>query len=52
MVELKNIIGVHMEAYTVKKELHHITINKNKKVSEFFHQIYPLWCIAKVPEDE
>jgi hypothetical protein len=27
-------------------------MNKNEKVSEFFHRIHPLWCVAKVPEDE
>jgi hypothetical protein len=52
MAELENMMGVHMEACTVKKELHHITMNKNKKVSEFFYQIHPLWCVAKVPKDK
>jgi hypothetical protein len=42
MAELKNMMGVHMEAYTAKKELHYITINRNEKVSKFFYQIYPL----------
>jgi hypothetical protein len=37
MAKLKNIIGIYIEAYTIKKELHHITINKNKKVSKFFY---------------
>jgi hypothetical protein len=40
--KLKNIISIYMEAYTIKKKLHHITMNKNKKVSKFFYQIYPL----------
>jgi hypothetical protein len=52
MAELENMMGVHMEARIAKKELRHITMNKNEKVSEFFHRIHPLWCVAKVPEDE
>jgi hypothetical protein len=52
MAELENMMGVHMEARTAKKELRHITMNKGEKVSEFFHRIHPLWCVAKVPEDE
>jgi hypothetical protein len=52
MAELENMMGVHMEARNAKKELRHITMKSSEKVSEFFHRIHPLWCVAKVPEDE
>jgi hypothetical protein len=52
MAELENMMGVHLEIRNAKKELRHIAMKQGEKVSEFFHRIHPLWCTAKVPEDE
>lgn len=46
------MMGVHMEARNVKKELHHIGMKQSESISEYFYCIYPLWCVAKIPEEE
>jgi hypothetical protein len=52
MAELENMMGVHMEARNAKKELRHIGMKQSESVSEYFHRIHPLWCVANIPEEE
>lgn len=52
MSELENEMGVHLEAGNAKRELRNITMKPGEKVSEYYHRIHPLWCLAKVPEND
>lgn len=50
--EIEHYMGIHNQESDARKLLYEMTMEEQETVDEFYHKMFHLWTLAKIPEKE